>query len=59
MFTAEICVALDRVSEAQLWLKQYENVKKTTLQLPDRKLRSHMLNKLYNNSLRMRIEKIL
>ena len=29
MFTAEIRVALDRVSEAQLCLKQYENVKKT------------------------------
>ena len=29
MFTYEICVALDHVSEAQLWLKQYENVKKT------------------------------
>ena len=29
MYTAEIRVALNRVSEAQLWLKQYENVKKT------------------------------
>ena len=29
MYSAEIRVALDRVSEAQLWLKQYENVKKT------------------------------
>ena len=29
MFTAEICVALDHVSEAQLWLKQCKNVKKT------------------------------
>ena len=29
MYTAEIRVALDPVSEAQLWLKQYENVKKT------------------------------
>ena len=29
MFTAEICVALDHVSEAQLWLKQFDNVKKT------------------------------
>ena len=33
MFTAEIRVVLDRVSEAQLWLKQYENVKKTTLRI--------------------------
>ena len=29
MFTAEIRVALDQVSEAQLWLKQYKTVKKT------------------------------
>ena len=29
MYTAEIRVALDRVSEPHLWLKQYENVKKT------------------------------
>ena len=29
MYTAEIYVALNHVSDAPLWLKQYENVKKT------------------------------
>ena len=33
MFTAEIRVALDRVLETQVWRKQYENVKKTTLHI--------------------------
>ena len=32
MFTAEICVALDLVSEVQIWLKHYENVN-TTLRI--------------------------
>ena len=58
MYTAEIRVALNRVSEAQLWLKQYENVKKTLHVAVTRpEVMEYLYVKKNYNSLRMPIEK--